>query len=268
MTVTDTSIDTFATEWNSWHEGRNTTYGEPLGWLSLTSLHWLVETDSTFADLPGAWRADDNGATITGTPADELSVDGIPVDGSVTIEPVEGAPGLIVKQGSRLVEVIRRTGDVALRVHDASAPALARFTGIPTFEPRQDWVVDAVFTAYDTARTVTTGAVVEGLEHHHNALGTVSFEYDGAPHELVAFAGKGGGLHILFTDATSGVSTYPSSRSLQLSEPAPGGGVVLDFNRASNLPCAFTDYATCPVAPAENRLPFAVEAGEKTPEGR
>ena len=41
--------------------------------------------------------------------------------------------------------------------------------------------------------------------------------------------------------------------------------MTLDFNRASNLPCSFTDYATCPVAPAENRLPIAVEAGEKNP---
>jgi uncharacterized protein (DUF1684 family) len=41
--------------------------------------------------------------------------------------------------------------------------------------------------------------------------------------------------------------------------------VTLDFNWASNLPCAFTDYATCPVAPAENRLSVAVEAGEKNP---
>jgi uncharacterized protein (DUF1684 family) len=41
--------------------------------------------------------------------------------------------------------------------------------------------------------------------------------------------------------------------------------VTLDFNRASNLPCSFTDFATCPIAPAENRLAVAVEAGEKNP---
>jgi uncharacterized protein len=39
----------------------------------------------------------------------------------------------------------------------------------------------------------------------------------------------------------------------------------LDFNQASNLPCSFTDYATCPVVPAVNRLAIAVEAGEKNP---
>ncbi|MBF6480774.1 DUF1684 domain-containing protein, partial [Nocardia cyriacigeorgica] len=32
-----------------------------------------------------------------------------------------------------------------------------------------------------------------------------------------------------------------------------------------NLPCAFTDYATCPVAPAQNRLRVAIEAGEQDP---
>ncbi len=38
---------------------------------------------------------------------------------------------------------------------------------------------------------------------------------------------------------------------------------VLDFNQVYNPPCAFNDFATCPVAPLRNRLPIAVEAGEK-----
>jgi uncharacterized protein (DUF1684 family) len=47
--------------------------------------------------------------------------------------------------------------------------------------------------------------------------------------------------------------------------PAADGSVQLDFNRAVNLPCAYTDLATCPLPPAENRLPVAIEAGEKIP---
>jgi hypothetical protein len=69
----------------------------------------------------------------------------------------------------------------------------------------------------------------------------------------------------MFTDATSGTTTYPGGRSLAIDAPGVDGTVTLDFNRASNLPCAFTDYATCPVAPADNRLAVAVEAGEKDP---
>jgi uncharacterized protein len=38
---------------------------------------------------------------------------------------------------------------------------------------------------------------------------------------------------------------------------------VLDFNRAHNPPCAVTPYATCPLAPKENRLAVAIPAGEK-----
>ena len=70
---------------------------------------------------------------------------------------------------------------------------------------------------------------------------------------------------MLFTDATSGVTTYPGCRSLLVAAPDADGSVTLDFNQASNLPCSFTDYATCPVAPPENKLPIAVEAGEKNP---
>jgi len=45
----------------------------------------------------------------------------------------------------------------------------------------------------------------------------------------------------------------------------PHGAVTLDFNRAVNLPCAYTEFATCPLPPPENRLPVAVEAGEMIP---
>jgi uncharacterized protein (DUF1684 family) len=34
---------------------------------------------------------------------------------------------------------------------------------------------------------------------------------------------------------------------------------------AVNLPCAYTDLATYPLPPAENRLPVAIEAGEQIP---
>jgi uncharacterized protein (DUF1684 family) len=82
---------------------------------------------------------------------------------------------------------------------------------------------------------------------------------------LVAFSRLTGELHVLFTDATSGVTTYAGARSLSVGSPNADETVSLDFNRAANLPCSFTDFATCPVAPPENRLAVAVEAGEKNP---
>ncbi|MNY79555.1 hypothetical protein D3C86_2202340 [compost metagenome] len=69
---------------------------------------------------------------------------------------------------------------------------------------------------------------------------------------------------MLFTDATSGKTTYAANRSLTVA-PAADGTARLDFNRAVNLPCAYTDLATCPLPPAENRLAVAIEAGEQIP---
>ncbi|HYZ52949.1 MAG TPA: DUF1684 domain-containing protein [Streptosporangiaceae bacterium] len=91
-------------------------------------------------------------------------------------------------------------------------------------------------------------------------------EVDGETLRLTAFNGRApGSLTVLFTDATSGVTTYPANRSLLVDAPDAQGAVTLDFNRAVNLPCAYTDFATCPLPPAGNRLPIAVEAGEKIP---
>jgi uncharacterized protein len=251
--MTTTAEVTFDTAWNQWHREREQYYGDPLGWVSITGLYWLTEDFETVADLPGRWRAD----------ADATYVEGI--DGTKRLEPVEGAPGLLVEDGDRRIEVIRRTGSVALRVHDPKSPHLQAYHGIPTFPPSEQWRVTGTFSPYETPKTVTTGAVVEGLEHHHQAVGVIDFELAGTARQLITFGRAAGGLHLLFTDATSGVTTYPGARSLSVATPDADGVVTLDFNRASNLPCSFTDYATCPVAPPENRLTVAVEAGEQNP---
>jgi uncharacterized protein (DUF1684 family) len=113
------------------------------------------------------------------------------------------------------------------------------------------------------------GAAVEGLQHVYDAPGRIRFRIEDRTLGLTAFNGHTpGSLMVLFTDATSGVTTYPANRALHIDAPGPDGTVVLDFNRATNLPCAYTDFATCPLPPAENRLPVAIEAGEKIPHER
>ena len=67
---------------------------------------------------------------------------------------------------------------------------------------------------------------------------------------------------IVFSDATSDVSTYSVGRFLMVA-PNPDGTITLDFNRAFLPPCAFSYNFNCPMPPAQNRFPFAVTAGEK-----
>jgi uncharacterized protein (DUF1684 family) len=210
-TTADTAEATFDEAWNDWHSERERYYGDPLGWVALTGLYWLSDEFETVADLPGRWRAD----------ADAVYVEGI--EGTDRLEPVEGAPGLLVDDGDRRIEVIRRTGSVALRVHDPKSPHLEAYNGIPVYPPNERWRVAGTFTPYEAPKTVTTGAVVEGLEHHHNAVGVIDFELAGDALRLVAFGRPAGELHVLFTDATSGVTTYPACRSLPIVGPDADG---------------------------------------------
>ena len=93
--------------------------------------------------------------------------------------------------------------------------------------------------------------------------GVVEFERDGVPYRLEALEGEDGGLFLVFADRTSGHESYAAGRYLSTAAPAAEGSVVVDFNRAYNPPCVFSDFATCPLPPAENRLDLAVTAGEK-----
>ncbi|MFC8530603.1 DUF1684 domain-containing protein [Nocardia sp. NPDC057227] len=262
--VTTDSATHFAREWERWHHARVDRLRDPLGFLSLTALHWLTDAPERIDGIPGTWWVTDDKVFITARPGDRLDHEGTRVAGVHIVRPAEGAPGITVRHDDRVLEVIRRTGQYAVRVHDPASPALVTFRDIPSYPPAAEWVLAGRFTRFAEPETVTTGAVVAGLEHRHSAVGTVEFELNGVTEQLVAF-GAGDDLRVLFTDATSGITSYPGARALSIAAPAADGSVVLDFNRATNLPCAFTAYATCPVAPERNRLRVAIEAGEQDP---
>ncbi len=68
---------------------------------------------------------------------------------------------------------------------------------------------------------------------------------------------------MIFGDRTNGAETYGAGRFVYAERPR-GGRSILDFNKAYNPPCVFTPYATCPLPPAQNKLPDPRStAGEK-----
>ena len=86
--------------------------------------------------------------------------------------------------------------------------------------------------------------------------------------ELDWLASYGGGVFLSFRDATSGKESYGGGRYLldtvkgaDLGET--DGKLVLDFNFAYNPSCSYDPGWVCPLAPPANRLPVAVEAGER-----
>jgi uncharacterized protein (DUF1684 family) len=83
--------------------------------------------------------------------------------------------------------------------------------------------------------------------------------------------GYGGGLFLPFGDATNGTTTYGGGRYLLDSikgadlGQVEDGRMILDFNFAYNPSCAYSPRWSCPLAPARNKLPGGVMAGEKHP---
>ena len=73
-------------------------------------------------------------------------------------------------------------------------------------------------------------------------------------------------VFVPFLDATSGHETYGAGRYLDL-EPEEDGTYSLDFNLAYHPSCVYDIRFSCPLTPAENRLPIRIEAGERLSEG-
>lgn len=73
-------------------------------------------------------------------------------------------------------------------------------------------------------------------------------------------------VSIFFRDQTTGIDSYPVGRYV---EPRPvegeAGAFILDFNRAYNPTCAFSEHYNCPIPPRENVLRIAIRAGERSP---
>jgi len=256
----------FGSDWEVWHARHEKQRASEHGFLAITGLHFLTAEPQRFADAPGAWSDTADGPVVELAEGEELSVDARPLTGRHAFGPIAERDGLNAVAGDAVIEVAKRGGHIVVRPRHPDTAFRAAYQGTPTYLPNPRWSVSARFLPFDTPREVTVGAAVEGLQHVYEAPGVLEFELRGETFRLTAFNGHApGSLLVLFTDATSGITTYAANRALSVDAPDASGVTGIDFNRAVNLPCAYTDYATCPLPPAENRLPIGIEAGEKTP---
>jgi uncharacterized protein (DUF1684 family) len=101
-------------------------------------------------------------------------------------------------------------------------------------------------------------------------FGRVHFQAGGQALALSLFwvMGYGGGVFLPFRDQTNSRGSYGGGRYLldtikHADLGQIGGRLVIDFNFAYNPSCAYNSRWQCPLAPAENRLPAAIPAGER-----
>jgi uncharacterized protein (DUF1684 family) len=143
-----------------------------------------------------------------------------------------------------------------------------RFTGLAYFPHDPRWRITGSFRAEEGPR----------MEMAHSGEGTtpfrrfgwVDFEIDDHQGRLALYwlDTYGGGVFLPFRDLSNGIDTYGGGRYLLDTAKGAdlgheGDGIVFDFNYAYHPSCVHSPRWSCPLSPPENRLDFAVSAGER-----
>lgn len=239
------------------HAARLAALTAPDGWLNLVArIDLALGTHAVGAgqevrlpsgpDLLGTLDLKANGATFA-----------LPGKAAEPFQPVPDAfPQLRVDPF--LLEIHTVDGVPALRVRDLTVKpvvSLRHFPEAPTWIIRAKWERFAPESTEIKMKDGSTAAVI--LTHR------ATFQHQGKPVTLTPTHWKAGKPMFVFRDATAG-ETYPACRFLFGEDPSETE-IILDFNRAFSPPCAFTDFAICPLPPPGNILPFRIEAGELAP---
>jgi len=249
----------------TFRERRNLAAVQPEGPLALTNTQW-VDMEQTIWGVPGVWapRGDGgSGLLVKADASDGVVVDGVVVEGETVVRGKDDeSPSTVVFSESVSGHVIAAEGAYALRVWDSQSEGIANFGGIDAFPYSPEWVITGTWTEIPGGKSVGFEHLKEeGVARDEVVPGEIRFSHDGQDYDIAAFK-AGRALQLVFADATNGDSTYSVGRFLFLA-PHPDGSITLDFNYAILPPCAFSYAFNCPLPPAQNRFPFAIEAGEK-----
>jgi uncharacterized protein (DUF1684 family) len=259
----------------TWRAQRVERLKAPNGWLSLIGLHWLKDGRNTIGSAKdndvvlakgpahlGALALEGGRATLTLDAKAGAMIDGKPAKSAVLLDDSHEKP-TTVAFGTASFYLIDRNGRKGLRVKDSAAETRTHFLGIDNYPIDATWRIEATWQPFKPAHSLDIPTVL-GTVDKMPVPGKAVFTRGGKTYELlpVLEEAEAKELWFIFADRTSGKETYGAARFLYADLPKDGK-LVIDFNKAYNPPCAFTPYATCPLAPPENRLDLAVTAGEK-----
>jgi uncharacterized protein (DUF1684 family) len=243
-------------------------------WLSLAGLFWLKPGENSFgADAgnaiqfpkgpahAGVFVLEGKDVTVKISADAKASVGGKPLT-AMKLDPDVSGKATTVEMGSLRFKVIVRGERIGIRLKDLESERAKNYAGPIFFPIDLSYRVTAAWKPADGKKTVDVPNVL-GDTTPTEVAGEVIFKLNGQEYHLTDLGGDPAkGLFFVFNDLTRKSDTYPGGRFLE-TDPVANGTVVIDFNRAYNPPCAVTPYATCPLAPKENRLEVAIPAGEK-----
>lgn len=277
--IPKSQIDTkaYAREMEQWRAQRLAELNSETGWLTLIGLYWLKEGPNTLGIGPendivlpkeklssklGAFVVT-NGVVKFETPlANTFFVNDQPISSLELKSDAEDKP-TVITLGSITFQIIKRGDKLGVRIKDKDNPARTNFSGLEFFPTDLKWRLDGQFEPYNPPKPMPITNVL-GMESSESSPGAVKFNVEGKEYRLDAITEKGETRYfMIIADKTSGKETYPAGRYIYVDPPDASGHLIIDFNKAYSPPCAFTKFATCPLPPRQNRLPVAIEAGEK-----
>jgi len=254
----------------AWRKARAARLTADDGWTTLVGLDWLNEGKNEL-HMPGGPAGTivlQNGkTTLEPAPGAGLTIDGKAVTSPVELKNDFDPNGpTVVKRGPAQFQIIRRDPrGYAVRIKDANSDARVHFKGLDYFPIDPKWRILARFEPYNPPKHLRITNVL-GMTTDEVSPGALVFTSpaDGKEYRIDPINEQGEkDLFIIMKDATSRDSTYQAARYLYAKQPGTDGKTIVDFNKAYNPPCVFTPFATCPLPPPQNVLPFRIEAGEK-----
>ena len=263
-------------EIESWHARRVESLRRPDSWFSLAGLYWLEPGPNSFGSDPsnnvvfppsaspriGSFIRSGNSVEMNVVQGVPVTHAGQPVSSLVLSSGDRGRPPT-VHLGSLQWFVIERADRIGIRLRDTENPAIAAFDGIEMFPIDVGWRIPARFDRYDPPKMIRIPNII-GTVSVQPSPGAVVFDVDGEELRIdVTGDPYGERFSIVFGDRTNADETYGGGRFLTVNAPDDRDRMFIDFNRATNPPCAFTEFATCPLPPRQNQLPVRIEAGEK-----
>jgi len=259
-----------------WRAKRLASLTGETGWLTPIALYWLKQGENSFGratdrafSVDDAVLAPDTGAFVlrdsrvryVAHAPKVMTYLGNPVASLDLVPDSDENPTELIA-GSLHFMLIERAGHLGIRVRDSVSPNRVQFKGLQYFPVRPDWHIQARFEPYVPEHRISIVNIL-GMTEQMTSPGAIVFERDGRAWRLDAILEAPGDseLFVMFSDATSGKQTYGAGRFLYVGLPN-AERIEVDFNKAFNPPCAFTDFATCPLPPQQNQLTLAIDAGE------
>jgi hypothetical protein len=260
-----------------WHQKRLESLKSPTGWLNLAGLFWLEEGENTVgADssntiifpkdkapaFAGVFILQNGVVTFQARPGVDVMHNDSAVTSILMRNDTQNHPTKLAL-GVLSWTIIKRGGQYGVRLRDHEHPLLKEFDGIETFPIDSTWRLEATFAPNHPPKMIEIPTILNTIDAEPSP-GALVFNLKGKTYRLDATGEMTDKeLFVIFADRTNGKETYGAGRFLYVPTPGASGKTIIDFNKAYNPPCAFTEYATCPLPPEQNKLAVRITAGEK-----